>query len=78
MHSMYKRKVTFQIECFKENNVESMLVNGIFEPMFIYCVLRSARIFSINGFGIYRSLASCVVMTMIIIRLRIELGLSLK
>ena len=33
---------------------------GIFEPMFIYCVLRSARIFSINGFGIYRSLASCV------------------
>ena len=33
---------------------------GIFEPMFIYCVLRSARIFSINGFDIYRSLASCV------------------
>ena len=33
---------------------------GIFDPMFIYCVLRSALIFSINGIGIYRSLASCV------------------
>ena len=33
---------------------------GIFEPMFIYCVSWLASIFSINGFGNYRSLASFV------------------
>ena len=45
---------------FKKKTTWNLCWYGIFEPMFIYCVLRSARIFSNNGFGIYRSLASCV------------------